>query len=124
MGSDGVAVASGLKVWRSEDWGETWTVALQRSGASSGTFAVTRFAFDEGGLVGMAVGMSIENNAGFGHSFATQDGGKTWKEAGMADNNTVGVGSALRAAALPPAPQRPPSAPTLSLTPPCLALIP
>ena len=85
VGRDGkVWVTSGgvrARVFRSDDWGETWTshaTPMIAGGASTGIFSITfRGAEDE---VGLAVGGDYQKETeGQDNAMRSSDGGRTWQ---------------------------------------------
>ena len=78
-------IATGEKIWRSTDAGATFSVAFEQKGVSASTFAVTRFSFAAGGIMGMAVAQwaprPLPNKLG-STMLATTDGGATWARRG------------------------------------------
>jgi len=75
----GTGGTSGARVFRSEDWGRTWSVAqtpLLHDSASTGIFSL---AFRDA-RHGVAVGGDYQNPAGHaGNAAVTEDGGATWR---------------------------------------------
>ena len=78
-------IATGEKIWRSTDAGATFSVAFEQKFVSASTFAVTRFSFAAGGVMGMAVAQwaprPLPNKLG-STMLATTDGGATWARRG------------------------------------------